>query len=103
MGTLEATEVIGKSMKDLLERYNYVLGKKTEIQNKGDVFAREFALKASRRGGDFVKRLDDFRAIMSLSGLVALELDANWQNKKEATDKAIKRTFKDFTPLEEIQ
>ena len=40
---------------------------------------------------------------MSLSGLVALELDANWQAKKEATDKAIKRTFKDFTPLEEAQ
>lgn len=100
MGTLEATEVIGKSMKDLLDRYNYVLGKKSEIQNKGDVFSREFALKATRRSNDFVKRLDDFRASMSLSGLVALELDAGWQNKKEATDRAIKRVFKDFTALE---
>ncbi|MBO0933035.1 hypothetical protein [Fibrella aquatilis] len=103
MGTLEATEVIGKPMKDLLDRYNYVLGKKTELQNKGDVFAREFALKSARRTNDFIKRLDDFRNTMSLSGLVALELDANWQNKKEATDKAIKRTFKDYTPLEEAQ
>jgi hypothetical protein len=103
MGTLEATEVIGKSMKDLLDRYNYVLGKKSELQNKGDVFAREFALKATRRSPEFVKKLDDFRGAMSLSGLVALELDANWQSKKEATDKAIKRTFKDFTPLEETQ
>ncbi|MCY7359570.1 MAG: hypothetical protein LH609_19360 [Rudanella sp.] len=100
MGTLEATEVIGKSMKDLLDRYNYVLGKKSEIQNKGDVFSREFALKSSRRTNDFVKRLDDFRASMSLSGLVALELDAGWQSKKEATDKAIKRVFKDFVALE---
>ncbi len=40
---------------------------------------------------------------MNLSGLVALELDANWQSKKEASDKAIKRTFKDFQPLEEAQ
>ncbi|MBO0939928.1 hypothetical protein J2I47_25505 [Fibrella sp. HMF5335] len=103
MGTLEATEVIGKSMKDLLDRYNYVLGKKTELQSKGDVFAREFALKSTRRTPDFIKRLDDFRNTMSLSGLVALELDANWQNKKEANDKAIKRTFKDYTPLEEAQ
>jgi len=103
MGTLEATEVIGKSMKDLLDRYNYVLGKKSELQNKGDVFAREFSLKLSRRSNDFVKKLDDFRSAMSLSGLVALELDANWQSKKEASDKAIKRTFKDFTPLEETQ
>ncbi|WP_338873412.1 hypothetical protein WBJ53_30465 [Spirosoma sp. SC4-14] len=103
MGTLEATEVIGKSMKDLLDRYNYVLGKKSELQNKGDVFAREFSLKSSRRSNEFVKKLDDFRSAMSLSGLVALELDANWQSKKEASDKAIKRTFKDFTPLEETQ
>lgn len=103
MGTLEATEVIGKSMKDLLDRYNYVLGKRAELQNKGDVFAREFALKAARRNGEFIKKLDDFRNSMSLSGLVALELDANWQSKKEDTDKAIKRTFKDFTPLEETQ
>ncbi len=103
MGTLEATEVIGKSMKDLLDRYNYVLGKRSELQNKGDVFSREFALKSARRSNEFVKRLDDFRNAMSLSGLVALELDANWQNKREGTDKALKRTFKDFTPLEEAQ
>jgi len=103
MGTLEATEVIGKSMKDLLDRFNYVMNKKSELQNKGDIFAREYALKASRRNNDFVKRLDDFRASMSLNGLVALELDAGWENKKEATDKAIKRTFKDFTPLNETQ
>jgi hypothetical protein len=103
MGTLEATEVIGKSMKDLLDRYNYVLGKKSELQSKGDVFAREFALKSTRRTPEFIKRLDEFRNAMSLSGLVALELDANWQNKKEASDKAIKRTFKDFTPLDEAQ
>ena len=103
MGTLEATEVIGKSMKDLMDRYNYVLGKRSELQNKGDVFAREFALKSSRRTGEFVRKLDEFRSAMNLSGLVALELDANWQSKKEASDKVIKRTFKDFQPLEEAQ
>lgn len=103
MGTLEATEVIGKSMRDLLDRYNYVLAKRAELQNKGDVFAREFSLKSTRRSNEFVKRLDDFRNSMSISGLVALELDANWQSKKEATDQAIKRTFKDFQPLDETQ
>ena len=103
MGTLEATEVIGKSMKDLLDRYNYVLGKRAELQNKGDIFAREYALRSARRNNDFVKKMDEFRNTMSLSGLVALELDANWQSKKEATDKAIKRTFKDYQPLDEVQ
>ncbi|KAA9353555.1 hypothetical protein [Larkinella humicola] len=103
MGTLEATEVIGKSMKDLLDRFNYVMSKKSELQNKGDVFAREFALKATRRNQDFVRKLDDFRAALSLSGLVALELDAAWKSKSEASDKALKQMFKDFTPLEEKQ
>ncbi|WP_025763042.1 hypothetical protein [Dyadobacter tibetensis] len=100
VGTLEATEVIGKSVNGLLDRFNYVMQKKNELQNKGDVFAREYAQKSARRQNDFIKKLDEFKALMNLSGLVALELDANWENKKEATDAAIKRTFKDFLPLD---
>lgn len=103
IGTLEATEVIGKSMKDLLDRFNYVMEKKSDLQNKGDIFSREYALKANRRKDDFVQKLDAFRAVMNIRGLVALELDANWENKKEATDKVIKQTFKDFTPLDDPQ
>ena len=103
IGTLEATEVIGRSTKDLLDRFNYVMEKKSELQNKGDIFAREYSLKSARRTNDFIRKLDEFRALMNLRGLVALELDANWENKKEATDKALKRAFKDFSPLEEAQ
>jgi hypothetical protein len=103
IGTLEATEVIGRSTKDLLDRFNYVMEKKSELQNKGDIFAREYSLKSARRTNDFIRKLDEFRALMNLRGLVALELDANWENKKEATDNALKRTFKDFSPLEQSQ
>ncbi len=103
IGTLEATEVIGRSTKDLLDRFNYVMEKKSELQNKGDIFAREYSLKSARRTSDFIRKLDEFRALMNLKGLVALELDANWENKKEATDKALKRAFKDFSPLETTQ
>jgi hypothetical protein len=99
VGTLEATEVIGKSTNGLLDRFNYVVQKKNELQNKGDVFSREYAQKSSRRAPDFIKRLDEFKALMNLSGLVALELDANWENKREATDAAIKKAFKDFMPF----
>jgi len=100
ISSLEAAEVIGKPLRDVLDRYNYVLEKKIEIQNKGDVFAREFALKAARRGNDFAKKRDEFKAALAIKGLVTLDLDAGWENKKEATDKAISRSFKDFTPLE---
>jgi hypothetical protein len=99
VGTLEATEVIGKSVNGLLDRFNYVMQKKNELQNKGDVFAREYSQKSARRQPDFIRKLDEFKSLMNLSGLVALELDANWESKKEATDNAVKKVFKDFVPL----
>ena len=96
IGTLEATEVIGKSMKDLIDRLNYVIEKKNELQTKGDIFSRDFSLKSSRRSPDFIKKVDDFMATMNLKGLVALELNATWEAKKKPTEKTIERTFKDF-------
>ncbi|MGR3810229.1 hypothetical protein [Jiulongibacter sp. NS-SX5] len=97
IGTLEATEVIGKSMKDLLERLNYVIEKKNEIQTKGDIFARDYSLKSARRDNSFKKSIDSFLSAMNLKGIVALELDAAWESKKEATDKNIRKTFKDYS------
>ncbi len=96
IGTLEATEVIGKSMKDLIDRLNYVIEKKNEIQTKGDVFARDFSLKSSRRSPEFKKKMDEFMATMSLKGLVALELNATWEPKNAASDQSIRKTFKDY-------
>lgn len=97
IGTLEATEVFGRSTKDLVERLNYIIEKRNELQNKGDVFARGYASKAARNRPDFMKAIDDFVLVMSLKGLVALELDASWQNKKEATHENVSKTFKDFS------
>jgi hypothetical protein len=98
LGTLEATEVIGKSTKDLVERLNYIMDKKNELQLKGDIFARKYTLKSQRRRPEFIKELDEFIALMNLKGLVALELNAGWQNKNKATDSQIQRAFKDFNP-----
>lgn len=98
IGTLEATEVIGRSTKDLIERLNYIMEKRNELQTKGDVFARKYALKSSRRKPEFMKDADEFVALMNLKGLVALELDATWQNKAKPTDNNITKTFKDFSP-----
>lgn len=100
IGTLEATEVIGRSMKDLIDRLNYVIEKKNEIQTKGDIFARDFSLKSTRRSGDFLRKVDDFMGAMSLKGLVVLDLDAAWEPKNKPTDVNIKKTFKDFNPEE---
>jgi hypothetical protein len=96
IGTLEATEVIGRSMKDIIDRLNYIIEKKNELQSKGDIFARDFALKSSRRNNDFIRKVDDFMNAMSLKGLVVLDLDAAWEPKSKATDANIKKVFKDF-------
>jgi hypothetical protein len=96
IGTLEATEVIGRSMKDIIDRLNYIIEKKNELQSKGDIFARDFALKSSRRNNDFIRKVDDFMNAMSLKGLVVLDLDAAWEPKNKATDANIKKVFKDF-------
>ena len=98
IGTLEATEVIGRSTKDLIERLNYIMEKRNELQTKGDIFARKYALKSSRRSPDFMKEVDNFVSIMNLKGLVALELDAGWQNKSKPTNENVAKTFKDFSP-----
>ncbi len=97
ISTLEATEVIGKSMKDIIDRLNYVIEKKNEIQSKGDIFARDYSLKSNRREADFLPKIDDFMSTMNLKGLVALELNASWESKNKPTDKSINKTFKDFT------
>lgn len=103
VGALEATEVIGKSIKDLIDRLNYVIAKRNELQTKGDIFARKYNLKSARRKPDFQRDLDDFVSTMNLSGLVALELDAGWIDKHKPTDTKLTRTFKDFQSFEEAQ
>jgi hypothetical protein len=102
IGTLEATEVIGKSTRDLVERLNYVMDKKNEIQNKGDIFARKYSLKSMRRRQEFAPDAQEINSIMNLKGLVALELNAGWENKSKASDSNIQRTFKDFAPEEAL-
>lgn len=97
IGTLEATEVIGRSTKDLVERLNYIMEKRNELQTKGDIFARKYVLKSTRRKPHFLKDMDEFVAVMNLKGLVALELDAGWKNKAKPSNENVARTFKDFT------
>jgi hypothetical protein len=101
VGTLEATEVIGKSIKDLIDRLNYIIQKKNELQTKGDIFARKYNLKSSRRRPEFNRDLDDYISTMNVSGLVALELDAGWREKHKATDDRLEKTFKDFSRFED--
>lgn len=99
LGTLEATEVIGRSSKELTEKLNYVLEKKTQVQGKGEIFARKYAFSAARQDPDFEKDLAAFLETMNLKNLATLELDAGWENKNKApSDQQIKQAFNEFNP-----
>ena len=75
---------------------NYRIDGKNEIQTKGDIFSRDFSLKAARRNPDFIRKVDDFMGTMNLKGLVVLELNASWEPKNKPNEQLIKKTFKDF-------
>lgn len=98
MGTLEATEVIGKSKEDILEKIKIGIDIRNRVQSAGDEFARKYALKSSRRNPEFEKDIDKLRASMNDQKLVLLELDAysRTTNASKVSDQQLKDTFLDY-------
>ncbi|HEX5170409.1 MAG TPA: Ig-like domain-containing protein [Cyclobacteriaceae bacterium] len=99
LGTLEATEVIGKSKEDILEKIKIGIDIRNRVQTAGDEFARKYSLKSARRSPDFEKDIDKLRTAMNDQKLVLLELDAYAKSSAMAkvTDKDIKKTFLDYS------
>jgi hypothetical protein len=99
LGTLEATEVIGKSKDDILEKIKIGIDIRNKVQGAGDEFARKYSLKSSRRSPEFEKDIDKLRTIMNDQKLVLLELDAYAKSSAMAkvTDKDVKKTFLDYS------
>lgn len=94
-GTLEATEVIGRSKEGILEKIKITIDLRNKIQGTGDDFARKYALKASRRSPEFEKDIEKFRAALADQRIVLLELDAYSRNLR-IDDKDIKKVFVDY-------
>jgi hypothetical protein len=101
MGTLEATNVIGKSQGELIDKLNKTIEKRNELQTRGDIFTRRYSLSSARHNQAFPNDLQDFIALMNLNTTLELELDASWKNTKGASDSQISKTFKDFVPFNE--
>lgn len=97
MGTLEATEVIGKSKSDILEKMKVNVEIRNQLQLEADNFARKYALKSSRRSKDFDPDRDKLMPIINNQKLVILELDASKPGIKEYDSKELKKTFPDFS------
>ena len=94
-GTLEATEVIGRSKEGILEKIKISIDLRNKIQSTGDDFARKYALKATRRNSEFEKDIEKFRSALNDQRIVLLELDAYSKNKT-VEDRDIKKVFVDY-------
>lgn len=96
LGTLEATEVIGKSKTDILEKMKINVEIRNQLQIEGDNFARKYALKSARRGKEFDVDREKLLPIINNQKLVMLELDASRPSYKAYSNGDIKKTFPDF-------
>lgn len=95
LGTLEATEVIGKSKADILDKMKVNVEIRNQLQVEGDNFARKYALKSARRQKEFDVDREKLLPIINNQKLVLLELDAAQRNRNP-DNKEIKKTFPDF-------
>lgn len=99
LGTLEATEVIGKSKNDITEKLKINVEVRNQLQLEGDNFARKYALKSRRREKDFDADRDKLLPILNNQKLVTLELDASKRADLNVDNKALKKTFPDFSEM----
>jgi hypothetical protein len=97
LGTLEATEVIGKSKSDILDKMKVNVEIRNQLQVEGDNFARKYSLKSARRDKSFDVDRDKLLPILNNQKLVTLELDASKPAYGKYAAKEIKKTFADFS------
>ena len=95
LGTLEATEVIGRSKNDILDQMNICVEIRNQLQIEGDVFARKYALKSERRKKEFDSDRKKMLPMINNKKLLLLELDAS-QRSTKIDGKDLKKTFTDF-------
>lgn len=95
LGTLEATEVIGRSKEGIMDKIKIGIDIRHKVQSAGDEFARKYALKSTRRNPEFDKDIEKLRATLNDPRIVLLELDAYERNVR-VEEKDLKRIFLDY-------
>ncbi|HEY0656315.1 MAG TPA: hypothetical protein VGD65_24445 [Chryseosolibacter sp.] len=96
LGTLEATEVIGRSKESIMDKIKNTIDIRNRAQSAGDEFARKYALKNARRNSEFDKDIEKLRLVLNDQRIVLLELDAYSKNAARVDDKDLKKTFIDY-------
>lgn len=97
LGTLEATDVIGKSKNELLDKIKTNVELRNQLQLEGDNFARKYALKSMRRDKGFDSDKDKFLPLLNSQKLETLEINALKMATPKYDNKDLKKTFADFS------
>ncbi len=97
LGTLEATEVLGKSKNDILDLIKTETEIRNQLQLEGDIFARKYALKSSRRTIEFDNDRDKFLPLINHQKLPMLELDASKPLNLKYDAREMRKTFTDYS------
>lgn len=95
LNSLEAGQVIGRSANEYQNKIKVNNDLRTQLQLRGNYFARKYALKSSRRAADFESDRDELVRLLNSDQIVSLELPAKAQDVPSG--KAIKKTFTDFS------
>jgi len=96
LGTLEATEVLGKSKSAIQDKIRVNIEIRNQLQVEGDNFARKNALKSARRSKEFDIDRDKMQPVLNNPKLLLLELDASKPALRNFTSKELRKTFPDF-------
>jgi hypothetical protein len=95
LNSLESGQVIGKSANEYQNKIKTNRDLRTQIQLRGNFFARKYSLKSARRGAEFETDRDELIRLFNNDQLTTLELSASPQGVPKA--KEIKNTFSDFS------
>ena len=95
LGTLEATEVIGRSKESIMDKIKTGIDIRNKVQSAGDEFARKYALKSVRRNPEFDKDIEKLRAMLNDPRIVLLELDA-YERSVRVDEKDLRKIFLDY-------
>ncbi len=95
LNSLEAGQVIGRSSNEYQNKIKTNRELRTQLQLKGNFFARKYSLKSARRISEFEFDRDELIRLLNTDQLTSLELPAISQGVP--TTKELKKTFTDFS------
>lgn len=95
LNSLEAGQVIGRSASEYQNKIKLNRDIRTQLQLKGNFFARKYSLKSARRNTEFEVDRDELLRLLNSDQLTSLELSA--QPRPVPTAKEIKKMFSDFS------